>query len=167
MSIPKILAVIALFSMISCDKEELNDEAISLLKGHWHVWDFEPSADSPVDASLLAKAAILDLVERGCDPVEFDFREDRNVKYTNGMRYLNASSNDDGVDVDCAPEYDNRYGKYKFDYEKLVLEYENDEVLRMEAVIEGTRLVTDVEDLIINGVEVSGKLIFIREVDHD
>ncbi len=170
MKFPKFLALIVIFSLMSCEKEELNEEAIQLLKGHWHIWEYEPSADSPVNESILAKESILQLVEIGCDPIEFDFRDDRNVKFTDGMKYLDAAFEENGdVHVLCAPQYDNKFGKYKFDYNKLVLEYEDGEVVEFDTTIDedGKKFVTNVDEIYMNGVKVSGKLTFIREVDHD
>ena len=162
-----MLPLVGLLIMMSCDKEVIDEEAIAALEGHWHIWEYEPSADSPVDASILAKESILQLVEIGCDPIEFDFKDDRNVRYTDGMRYLDATFEEDGdVHVHCAPEYDKRDGKYKFDYEKLTIEYLDGEVVEFEAeLVNDSKFVTTVNNMFINGVKVSGKLTFIRELD--
>ncbi len=168
MKLTKMLVLAGLLIMTSCDKEVIDDEAIASLKGHWHIWEFEPSAESPVNESILAKESILKLVEIGCDPIEFDFREDRNIRYTDGMRFLEPTFEENrDVHVHCASDYDNKYGQYKFDYDKLVLEFEDGEIMEMEAeLVNDSKLVTTVNNMLINGVKVSGKLTFIRELDN-
>jgi len=163
MRITKILLALVIVLTASCDKNE-NAEAIALLAGHWHVWDFEPAANSPIDDSILAKEVILKLVDIGCDPIEFTFKTDAKVSYRTGMRYLNASSDETGVNVTCAPTYDNKSGTFDFDYEMLTLNY-NSGTVELNAQIEGEYLTTLVDDLVINGVTLSGKLYFIREAN--
>ncbi len=161
MKFPKILLLLGLVLFVSCEKDE-NEEAIQALVGHWHIWDYEPSADSPEEASLLAKEAILELVRVGCDPIEFTFKADRKVSYRTGMRFLNPSMVEGKVSVNCAPTYDDQEGTFDYDFETLTLNLES-ETIKLNAAIEGRYLTTIVDDMIINGVTVSGKLYFIVE----
>lgn len=161
MKFPKILVALILLCAISCEKDE-NKEARLALAGHWHVWDFEPSSDSPEEASLLAKEAILELVKRGCDPIEFTFKVDSSVSYRDGMRYLDAKNSDDGVEVNCASQYDDKDGTFDFENESLTLNFKG-ETLSLNASIEGRYLTTEVDNMLINGVTVSGTLVFIVE----
>jgi hypothetical protein len=161
MKFPKILVAAILMIAISCEKDE-NEEARMALEGHWHIWDFEPSANSPEEASLLAKDAILKLVSKGCDPIEFTFKSDQTVSYSDGMRYLQATSTEEGVDVSCAPQYDDKNGTFDFDNEQLTLNFKS-ETITYDAAIEGKYLTTQVDNMIINDIAVSGKLYFIIE----
>lgn len=165
MKFPKILVAIVLLIAISCEKDE-NEEARLALAGHWHIWDFEPNADSPEEESYLAKEAILQLVEIGCDPMEFSFKVDDTLSYRDGMNYLSPRSTDDGVSVNCASQYDDKVGTYDYDFETLVMNFEN-ETITMKAKLEDKYLITEVENMLVNGVEVSGKLYYIIETgDH-
>ncbi len=165
MKFPKVFIAIILLIAVSCEKDE-NEEARLLLEGHWHIWDYEPSADSPEEESMLAKESILQLVEIGCDPMEFSFKVDQSVTYRDGMRYLQAESTDDGVQVNCASQYDDMKGTFDFDEELLTLNLDSGTML-FDAAIEGKYLTTQVDNMLMNGVEVSGKLYFIRETgDH-
>jgi len=161
MKFPKILIALSLLLVFSCIKDE-NQEAIEALAGHWHVWDFEPSASSPAEDSMLAKEAILRLVKVGCDPIEFTFKENKNVFYRTGMQYLNASMGDEGVQVNCAPTYNDRSGSFDFDYENLTLNLDS-ETIEFKASVDEQYLTTEVTDMLINGVNVSGTLYFIKE----
>jgi len=151
----------ALMLAISCDKKE-NTEALEAVSGHWHVWNFEPSAGSSTEDSLLAKEAILKLVAVGCDPIEFTFKVDGSVYYKDGMRYLSASMGDDGVEVSCASQYDTKAGSFDYDFTELTLNYDSETIV-LDTEVDDMYLRITVDDMLINGVEVSGKLIFIRE----
>lgn len=164
MKFPKILLIACLLFLVSCDKNG-NEEAIEALSGHWHIWNYEPSADSPLDESILAKESILKLVKESCDPIEFSFYSDGTVIYANGMRYLDVSMIDDEVAVECASQYDEKRGAFDFDYSKLTLKFDS-ETITFEAALEDEYFTTEVDDMLINGVEVSGKLYFIRETGH-
>lgn len=155
--------VLTLFLLVSCNKNDSdNEEAMEEISGHWHVWDFEPNTQS--DDATLAKESILQLVEVGCDPIEFTFKKEGYVAYRNGMSYLTASSDETGVSVDCAPSYDSKEGTYDFDYKTLTLNF-NSETIELNAALEDEFLTTLVDDIVINGVTVSGKLYFMREID--
>lgn len=163
MKFPKILIALTLVLVASCEKNN-NEEAIQLLAGHWHVWDFEPSFNSPAAESLLAKEAILQLEKLGCDLMEFTFKTDQKVSYKEGVRYLTVSTEKDGVQVNCAPKYDFKEGTFDFDNKTLTLNFQDETVFR-DANLEGEYLTTQVDDMLINNIIVSGKVIFKRETN--
>ena len=164
MKFPNLLLVALILLVISCNKND-NTEALEAVAGHWHIWDYEPNANSPAEESFLAKEAILQLVETGCDPIEFTFNANGGVRYVDGMRYLNPTLGDNGVEIRCASKYDDKSGIFDFDYSKLTLTFDSETIV-LEAALEGKYFTTNVDNMLINGVNVSGKLYFIRETGH-
>ena len=159
----RVLIALIVLLVLSCQKDDISNEAaIQQLAGHWHVWDFEPSSDSPAVVSLLAKAAILKLVKEGCDPMEFTFKTDKKVSYKDGMRYLIAASNENGIQVNCADQYDYTDGTYDYNNNILTLNYGADTTAH-EASLSDELLTIQVDDMLINGIVVSGKVIFKKE----
>ena len=143
MKFPLKLSVVVFLFLISCNKNNNNEEAIEALSGHWHVWDFEPNSDSPVEESALAKASILKLVKESCDPVEFTFYTGGEVFYIDGMRFLDAAMVNEEVNVDCAPEYDEKIGTFDFDNSNLTLKFDS-ETIKLEAKLDGDFFITQV-----------------------
>lgn len=156
MKFPKILFAFILFTVISCDKED-NSEAIAALAGHWHVLSFEP--EDSTEISMLTKDVIAILERRGCDPIEFLFKSDGTVAYTNRMSLLSAKSVDETTEVDCIWEGGTRRGTFDFDYEVLTMSFD-DESIVYNATLEGENIALMTNTLTLNGQTVPGKLLF-------
>ncbi len=146
---------------ISCDKDK-DDDNIQFLVGHWHVFDFQPDPNSPVEDSLLAKKAIKKLNEVGCDSIEYTFGSDGEFYAKHGLQFVSVTPSETDVEFGCPSQFDIGTGTFDFDNNLLTLNYDQGN-LRIEGSMEGDYLTTKVINIIINDKEVSGKLFFMRE----
>lgn len=156
MKILKISTLLIVLLLTSCKKDD-NSEAIATLTGHWHVLSFEP--DNSTDIALLTKDVITTLEKRGCDAIEFTFKSNGYVSYTNMMPLLNASTGEEGTQVECARDGATRSGTFDFDYKNLTLNLDN-ETITFNATIEGEYIALISDSIVLNGQTVSGKLLF-------
>jgi hypothetical protein len=159
MKILQIVPLVAFLLLASCKKDD-NSEAIESIAGHWHVLSFEP--DNSSEIALIAKDVITQLEQLGCDPIEFSFKTDGKASSTNRLSLLNATTNEGMTEVDCVWEGGFRSGTFDFDYATLTLNFD-DETLIYKAALEGEFLTILMDDMVLNGETVSGKLFFKRE----
>ena len=163
MKIIKIVAVITLVLFTSCAKDK-NDDNIQFLVGHWHVFDFQADPDSPIDDSLLAKEAIMKLNVVGCDPIEYTFGSDGEFFAKDGLRYVSVAAGEAGVEFGCPSQFDFGTGSFDFNNERLTLNYDEGN-LELEGSMDGENLMINVNNMVINGKQVSGKLLFMRQIN--
>lgn len=162
MKFTKMLPLLGLIIMMSCDKDE-NEEARLALMDHWHVWTFEPSANVSAEDAMLAKESILQLVEIGCDPLELTFKAEGVVKFDEELSKLSPTLSDNNeVQVSCASSTDEYVGTYDFDFEKLTLNFDSESKI-YNASLQDEYLVIEANDLEFNGKTISGTLYYIRE----
>lgn len=154
----KILMISTLLLATSCGKDDKPDPS-TLLEGHWHIFEFQPDSSSPAAESLQAQEAIHTLVDVFCDPLEYTFTSDKGVIFTDRMSYVDFNS---GSGFSCPGQTDHIDGNYSFDNNFLTLNLTTGTRV-LAATLNGELLTTEVDDLVINGVPVSGKLIYMKE----
>ena len=159
MKILKISSLLIVLLLASCKKED-NQEAIEAMAGHWHVLSFVPDNES--EMSLLAKDVISVLEQRGCDPIEFSFKTDGKVTYTDIMALLNAEAGKSAEEVDCLWQGGLRTGTFDYDYKTLTLNL-SDETITFSATLDDEFITVITNSLVIDGNTVSGRLVFKRE----
>lgn len=158
----RIIPILILILFTSCNKDD-KDDMRHLLEGHWHAYDFKPDASSSIVASLGAKEAISKLANENCDLIEFTFDAGGNVFARDGLRFITVLSVDEGVEFECATQFDDKSGIFNFDSKKLTLDYEQGK-LQYEASVDGDYLTIKSDDILFNDKRVSGELLFLREL---